>query len=167
MKRYLETGEIVAVFGIKGEVKVYPWCDTPEFLTEFSTLYKKDGSPLEIERARVQKSMVVMKIKGCDSVEQAQKLRGTVLFMDREDVELEEGSYFIQDLVGMRVEDAASGRVYGVITQVSETGANDVYHVKKEDGSMCYIPAIPQVVAETDVEGGVMKITPLEGLFEE
>lgn len=166
MKQYLEIGKIVSVFGLRGEVKVQPWCDSPDFLCEFDTLYYKSGTPVEIEHARVQKNIVIMKIKGCDTVEEAQKLRNRVLYMDRDDVELEEGAYFVQDLIGLRVVDADSGEEYGVLSEVSETGANDVYHIKKPDGSFCYAPAIPDVVKETDVEGGVMKITPLPGLFD-
>lgn len=166
MKQYLEIGKIVSVFGLKGEVKVQPWCDSPDFLCEFDTLYYKSGTPVNIEHSRVQKNIVVMKLEGTDTVEEAQKLRGRVLYMDRDDVELEEGAYFVQDLIGLEVRDADSGQVYGVISDVSETGANDVYHIKGEDGRLLYIPAIPDVVKQTDIEGGVMLITPLDGLFD-
>lgn len=166
MKQYLEIGKIVSVFGLKGEVKVQPWCDSPELLCEFDTLYWKSGTPVKVERARVQKNIVVMKLSGCDTVEEAQKLRGRVLYMNRDDVELEDGSYFVQDLIGMKVLDAVSGEEYGELTEVSETGANDVYHIKSPEGKMYYIPAIPDVVKETDIEGQVMKITPLPGLFD-
>ena len=167
MNKLLEAGKIVSVFGLKGEVKVQPWCDTPDFLCEFDTLYYKSGTPVEVEHARVQKNIVVMKIKGVDSVVEAQKIRKRVLYLDREDVELGEDTYFVQDLIGLKVIDLNSGREYGELTEVSETGANDVYHIKSENGKMYYIPAIPSVIAETDVEGGVMKITPLEGLFDD
>ena len=166
MKRYLELGKIVSVFGLKGEVKVQPWCDSPDFLCEFDTLYYKSGTPVNVERARVQKNIVVMKLEGTDTVEAAQALRGRVLYMDREDVELEEGAYFVQDLIGLEVRDAETAQVYGTITEVSETGANDVYHIKSPEGRMLYVPAIPDVVKETDIEGGAMLITPLDGLFD-
>lgn len=166
MKQYLEIGKIVSVFGLKGEVKVQPWCDSPDFLCEFETLCYKSGTPVNVERSRVQKNIVIMKLEGCDSVEAAQKLRGRVLYMNRDDVELEEGAYFVQDLIGLKVVDAADGREYGELTEVSETGANDVYHIKSPEGKMYYIPAIPDVVCETDLENGIMKITPLEGLFD-
>ena len=81
-------------------------------------------------------------------------------------MELDEGCYFVQDLIGLEVVDADSGESYGKITDVSQTGANDVYHITDEKGNVKLIPAIPEVVAETDIEGGVMKITPLEGLFD-
>ena len=166
MDKLIETGKIVSVFGIKGEVKVQPWCDDPQLLCELDTLYYKSGTPVEIERARVAKNIVVMKIKGVDTANDANKLRNRVLYLDRDDIVLEEGAFFIQDLIGLKVIDADNGREYGIITDVSQTGANDVYHIKAPDGKMYYVPAIKDVVKQTDIKSGEMLITPLEGLFE-
>lgn len=166
MKKYLEIGKIVAVFGVRGEVKVQPWADSPEFVASFDVLHWKSGDEVIIERARVQKNMVVMKISGIDTVEDAQKLRNRVLFMDREDIELEDGCYFVQDLIGLEVIDNQSGVRYGRIVDVSQTGANDVYHIENDDGKLLLVPAIPDVVNSTDLLSGVMKITPLAGLFD-
>lgn len=167
MNNLIETGKIVAVFGLKGEVKVQPWSDSPDFLCDFDTLYYKSGTPVEIERARVSKNMVIMKIKGIDSIEQAEKIRNRVLYLSRDDVELADGCYFIEDLMGLRVIDSKTGAEYGTITDVEQTGANDIYAVEFSDGSMKYVPAIPQVIDETNIEEGYMKITPLAGLFED
>ncbi len=164
--KLLEIGKIVTIFGIKGEVKVQPWCDDPALLCELDTLYRRDGSPVAVERARVQKNMVIMKLRGVDTPEDAQKLRNTVLHMDREDVELPEGSWFIADLIGLTVRDSSTGEVYGTLSDVTETGANDVYHVKAPDGRLLLLPAIPEVIDRIDLEGGVMEITPLDGLFD-
>ncbi|MGN1114193.1 MAG: ribosome maturation factor RimM [Oscillospiraceae bacterium] len=166
MKNLLEIGKIVTVFGIKGEVKVQPWCDSPEFLCGFDKLYYKSGTEVNIERSRVAKNMVVMKIEGIDSIEQAQTIRNRVLYMNREDVELEKGCYFVQDLVGLKVIDTQSQKEYGTITEVFETGANDVYTIKSCDEKLYYIPAIPDVIDKVDLDQGKMYITPLEGLFE-
>ncbi|MDE5860041.1 MAG: ribosome maturation factor RimM [Oscillospiraceae bacterium] len=168
MKRYLEIGKIVAVQGLKGEVRVEPWCDSGEFLCEFDTLYFDKGeTPLEITRSRVQKNIVIMKIEGIDTPEQAQNVRNRILYMDREDVELEEGAYFVQDLIGLEVIDNDNGTDYGKLCEVSFTGANDVYHIKDKDGKIRLIPAIPDVVINTDITNGIMKIHVLEGLFDE
>ena len=167
MEELLETGKIVAIHALKGEVRVQPWCDSPEFLAEFEELYL-DGEWVEIENARVQKTMVIMKIAGVDTPEAAQKLVGKVLYLSRDQVELEEGTYFITDLIGMQVIDADDPtHVYGVLTEVSNTGANDIYHVRFPDGKTRYVPAIPQVIDAVDVEGKVMTIRPLEGLFDD
>ena len=168
MKQFLEIGKIVAVQGLKGEVRVEAWCDSKEFLCEFDTLYfDKGAKEVEIQRAHPHKNIVLMKIKGVDTVEQAQLLRNKILYMDRNDVELEEGSFFVQDLIGIEVFDGESGESYGKICDVTETGANDVYHIKDSDGKIRLIPAIPDVVLNTDIEAGKMTIHVLEGLFDE
>lgn len=167
MEQLLETGKIVAIQALKGEVRVQPWCDSPEFLAEFEELYL-DGEWVEIERARVQKTMVVMKIAGVDTPEAAQKLVGKVLYISRDQVELEKGTYFVTDLIGMQVIDADDPSiVYGTLTEVTNTGANDIYHVRFADGKTRYVPAIPQVIGSVDVDGKVMTIRPLEGLFDD
>ncbi|MBQ8514193.1 MAG: 16S rRNA processing protein RimM [Ruminococcus sp.] len=167
-KEYLEIGKIVNVHGLRGDVKVMPWCDDPEFLCEFEVLYLgKEHREVVVETARPFKNTVILRLEDCHTVEDAEKLRGQVLYMHRDDVELEEGVYFIQDLIGLQVIDADSGQVYGTLRDVSQTGANDVYEVRDEEQKKSYwIPAIPDVVIETDVDGGVMKIRPLEGLLD-
>lgn len=165
-EKMLEIGKITSVSGIRGEVNVQPWCDSPELLCEFDLLYWKSGDPVKVERARVRGNMAVLKLEGCDTAEAAQKLRNRVLYIDREDLELEEGCYFIADLIGMRVEDSGTGEVYGTLCDVTETGANDVYHIKAPNGKTLLIPAIPDVIDSVDTENGVMKITPLDGLFD-
>lgn len=168
MKQFLEIGKIVAVQGLKGEVRVEAWCDSKEFLCEFDTLYfDKGAKEVEIQRAHPHKNIVLMKLKGVDTVEQAQLLRNKILYMDRNDVELEEGSFFVQDLIGLEVFDGDSGESYGKICDVTETGANDVYHIKDSSGKIRLIPAIPDVVLNTDIEAGKMTIHVLEGLFDE
>lgn len=166
-KEYLEIGKIVNVHGLQGEVKVIPWCDEPDFLCEFSMLYiGKDRREVNILRSRVSKNAVIMKIEGYDTPEKAEKLRGQVLYIHRDDVELEEGCYFIQDLFDIKVVDVDSGVVYGLLKDVLQTGANDVYDVRSEDGKQYLIPAIPDVIIETDLDAEIMRIRPLEGLFD-
>jgi 16S rRNA processing protein RimM len=90
-----------------------------------------------------------------------------VLYLDRNDLPLSPGEFFIQDLLGARVADADSGEEYGTLSDVSKTGANDVYHVLFPDGKERLVPVIPQVVVETDPEAGIIKIRPLKGLFDD
>lgn len=166
-KQYLECGKIVATHGLRGEVKVLPWCDGPEEFRKFGTLYLDGGrTPMPVEKARPAGGMVLLKLRGVDTPEAAQQLRGRVVWMDRAEDTLREGQYYIQDLIGLSVVDADTGAEYGRLSDVSETaGANDVYHVTFPDGRVQLIPAIPQVVIEVDIDGGKMVIRPLEGLF--
>lgn len=168
MKKYLEIGKIVAVQGLKGEVRVQCWCDSPEFLCDFETLYFEAGrTPVKIERARVQKTLAIVKLEGTDTVEQAELLRNKILYMDRDDVELEDGCYFVQDLIGLKCLDADSGKEYGILSEVTETGANDVYHIKDGEGKEWLVPAIPDVIIDTDITNGIITIRPLKGLFDD
>ncbi len=164
--KLLEAGKIVSVHGLHGEVKLQPWCDSAAFACGFKTLYRYDGTPIAVERARPQKDMAILKLAGCETLEAANALRHTVLYFRREDAVLEPGTYFISDLVGLQVVDADTGQAYGVLDEVLQTGANDVYAVKNGEKTLL-VPAIPDVVLETDPEAGVMKIRPLKGLFDD
>ena len=167
MKHFLETGKITGTHGLKGEVRVQPWADSPEFLTEFDELYLDNGArKIVITSSRVHKGMLIMKIKGVDSIEDADRLRNRILYMNRDDVELEDGAYFIQDLIGLDVIDDDTGERLGTLADVSETGANDVYHVRTGDGREVLIPVIPDVVREISLEDGCVRIFRMKGLFE-
>ena len=166
MEKYLKGGKIVTTHAIRGEVKVQPWTDTPDVFCDLEKLYTKNGiSAMEIENAREHKGMVILKLKGIDTVEQAQKLINTVLYIDREDIKLEDGAYFIQDIIGLEVFDIDNGKLYGKVTDVTATGANDVFHITLDDKTYL-IPNIKSVVINIDVEGGKIEIRPLEGLLE-
>lgn len=164
-KEYLEAGKIVTTHGIRGEVKIMPYTDTTELLCEFDRLFMgRNKDEVYIERSRVFKNMVIAKIEGTDTAEAAEKYRNKVLFMHRDDLELDEDTYFIQDLIGMEVKDADSGFVYGKITDVLQNGANDVYVI--QGGREYLVPAIPEVIISTDIDGNIMTIRPLNGLFD-
>lgn len=164
-KEYLEAGKIVTTHGIRGEVKIMPYTDTPELLCEFDRLFMgKNHTEIIIERSRVFKNMVIAKIEGIDTPEDAEKLRNKMLYMHRDDLELDEDTYFIQDLIGMEVKDNENGFIYGKIIDVMQTGANDVYVIQGDREYL--IPAIPDVVISTDIDNNIMLIKPLEGLFD-
>ncbi len=143
------------------------WCDSAGFLCEFDTLYRADGTPMSVVSARAHKGMAVVRFAGIDTPEQAEALRNTVLYMNRADVELDADTYFIRDLIGLQVLDADTGAVYGRLEEVLETGANDVYTIRTPEGKQLLFPAIGDVVVETDLEQGIMRIRPLEGLFDD
>lgn len=165
-KQFLEIGKIVAVHGIRGEMRVQYYCDSAEVFCEFDRLYLDAGStPFYVKRAYPHKNVVVMKMEGCDTVEKAQSFIGKTIYMDRDDAVLEEGVYFIQDIIGLTVKDADSGRVYGRVTDVYQNGASDVYAFRDESGAEQMFPCIDEVVIKTDIEAGEILIRPLKGLF--
>ncbi len=167
MKKYLETVKITSVHGIKGEVNAEAWCDSPSDLRRLKTLYSRGGEKkYTLERARAKSdTMAILKFAGIDSPEEAIKLRGMVLCADRDDLKLPEGSYFIQDLIGLEC-FSETGEPLGKITDVLETGANDVYEIDK-GGKKFYVPAVPSVILKTDIQNGRMDILKMEGLFDE
>lgn len=167
-RQYLELGKIVGTHGVRGEMRVQPWCDSPAFFQQFHTLYFSKGGedPTKVISSRPHGNVMLLKLEGINTVEAASVLRGRVLFMNRDDADLAQGDYFIQDLIGCRVIDADTGRLYGTLTDVSATGANDVWHVQDGSGREYLLPAIPPVVIDTDVEHEEIKIRPLKGIFD-
>ncbi|MDR2908573.1 MAG: ribosome maturation factor RimM [Oscillospiraceae bacterium] len=168
VKRYLECGKIVSTHGVRGEIRVEAWCDGPEELCALPFVYLNGGeTPLKILGGRVHKGMALLFLEGVATLDSANRLRGKILWLDREDVPLPKGKYFLQDLMGLRVLNADTKEEYGLLSDVFETGANDVYEITGPDGGKRLIPAIPQVIAETDVAGGIILIRPLKGLFDD
>ena len=159
-QRYLEAGQIVGTHGVRGELRVQPWCDSPQVLAKIKTLYFDNGArPVKVA-CRAHKNMALVKMNGVDTVQDAAALRGQILYLDRKDVKLEKGRYFICDLIGLTVVDDTSGEVYGTCTDVSATGANDVYRE-------VLIPAIPDVIRRVDIDGGEIRIFAMAGLFDD
>ncbi len=161
-ERYLETGEIVNTHGVRGEVKILPWSDSPDFLCQFKTLYI-DGKGVRVNSAKVHKNMVLAALEGVDSVESAMKLKGKVVSIDREDAYLPAGRHFLADLIGLRVLDAATGEELGKLTEVLTPPAHPVYRVTGGEREYL-IPAVPAFIAETDIDGGILRVTLIEGM---
>ena len=170
IKSFLELGKIVSTHGIRGEVKISPWCDSPEFAKQFSTVYfdKHGESPVRVLACRKHKSMILMLLEGYTSIESAEALRNKMLYIKREDIRLKKGVWFIEELLGCAVLNADDPSVkYGVLTDIFKTGANDVWQVTDEAGNNYLLPAIKDVVIDADVANNVVYIRPLKGIFED
>lgn len=170
IKDFLEIGQIVSTHGIKGEIRLNPWCDSPDFVKKFKTLYRdeKGSSSFKILSCRPHGNVAVLKIEGVDSVEEAQKLRNVILYMKRSDVNLPEGKWFVSELIGCEVFDFDdNGICYGKIKDIESYTANDVWYVETPQGREVLIPAIKDVVIKCDVAENRVYIRPLRGLFDE
>ncbi len=155
---------------LKGELRVEPWCDSPDFFKGFTTLYydEKGTAKAEITSCRSHGSLVLLCLEGVSGVEAAAALRGKTLYIRRADAKMPEGSYFIAELIGCEVFDADEpSRRYGTLTDVTRTGANDVWHIRGERGREYLIPAIPDVVVSADVGKNEVFIRPLKGIFDD
>lgn len=164
--KYLEAGRIVGTHGLKGEVRVDPWCDSAAFLAKFKRLYYKDGTELKVISSRPHKNITIIHLEGVTDVNAADALRGRILYINREDAHLPKGTYFIQDIIGLKAIDNETGEEYGEVTDVMKTGANDVYQITK-DGRDYLIPAIPDVIIERNIDDGILKIRPIKGIFDD
>lgn len=167
-KQFLETGKIVGTHGIRGEVRIDPWCDSPEFLCAFKTLYldENGAEPIAV-KSRPHKNITLCKIKGVDDIDAAERLRGRVVYLNRDDIALGEGVHFVQDLIGLEVRDADDGTVYGTLTDVLRTGANDVYEITDGSGKAYLAPVIDEVVTEVNPDGGYVLLRPMKGIFDD
>ena len=168
VKQFLEAGRIVGTHGVRGEMRVEPWCDSPEFLKKIKHLYFDEGrTDAGLLSSRVHKSQLLIRLEGVDSATEADLYRGRVLYIDRSAGRLPKNRYFIEDLIGLTVVDDATGAVYGTVREVFATGANNVYRIENERGEEFLFPAVDAMIAKTDIEAGKLFVRPIPGIFNE
>ena len=174
MEQFLQVGVITSTHGIRGEVKVFPTTDDPERFKKLKNVILDTGKErldLGVQGVKFFKQYVIIKFKGIDNINDVEKYKGKSLFVPREDaVSLEEDEYYIADLIGMEVYVAEEGmseeaETFGVLKDVMETGANEVYVIDSEKYGEVLVPAIKQCILDVDIKGGKMKIHLLEGLI--
>ncbi len=167
-KERLEVGQIVNTFGIKGFVKIYPYVDDISRFDNLKKVHiksKKEEKELQIEEVKYQKNMVLVKFKGIETVENAEKLRNSFVEIDRADaIPLEEGQYFIADLLGLDV-FLDTGEKLGVLEDIYNTGSSDIYVVKNELGKQFLLPYIDEVIKQINLEEGKIIVHIIEGLI--
>lgn len=163
----MQIGKIVSTHGIAGDLKVVPWCDEINVLVDINT-FIVDNSPYRVEFIKPHKNILIIHLNGVDSIEKAQNYIGHILYTERSLYPIKTGSYFITDLLGVKVFDADDKeRFYGAISDVIKTGANDVYVLKDNSGREKLIPAILDVICKVDIKNRRMLIKPIPGLFNE
>lgn len=165
---YLQVGVITTTHGIRGEVKVFPTTDDPsrfEYLKNVMLDTGRNYLPLEIEGVKYFKQFVILKFKGIDNINDIEKYCKCALLVSREDaVDLEDDEYFVTDMIGMNVV-TDEGEAFGVLVDIMETGANDVYVVKSESYGEVLLPAIKECILDVDIEEQKMTIHIMDGLL--
>lgn len=160
-------GVITEPHGIKGEIKVYPTTDDPMRIKKIKEIYLDTGKELMVlhpETVRAQKNLIILKVSEFNDRNAVEVLRKKELFVTRENtVKLRKDEYLVDDLIGLKAIDDKGAEV-GTITDVLETGANDVYEIKRTDGTELLLPAIKQCVLEVNIEEGYMKVYVMPGL---
>ena len=169
MEDFFQVGIITATHGLKGEVKVFPTTDDVKRFKRLREVILDTGKErigLEVESVKFFKQFAIVKFKGIDDISAVEKYRKASILVTRENaVRLKKDEYFIADLMGLKVRDESDAEI-GVLRDVMETGANDVYVIDLTDGRELLLPAIKQCGLEVDPEGGFMKIHILEGLLD-
>lgn len=159
-REYIEAGRITNTHGVAGEVKIEVWLDSPEFLKKFKRVFQ-DGRELKIVSARVHKGFLITGFEGVEDINAAMALKGKTIEILRKDAKLPKGAYFLQDIIGAKVVDE-EGREIGVLTEVMERPASNIYVVKGETEHM--IPVVPEFIMSTDPEAGVITVRLIEGM---
>ena len=166
-EQLMEIGQIVNTYGIKGFLKVVPYTDDITRFEKLNNIYiqtKKSLETVTIEEVKYAKNLVLLKIKGIDNINDAEIYKNCYIKIDRIDaVELPEDSYFIIDLIGIKVY-TDEGEALGDVIDVFPTGANDVYVVKNELGKQVLLPAIGDVIKNVDIQNKKMIVHLIEGL---
>lgn len=169
-QEYFELGQIVNHFGIKGMVKVNPFTqDITKFERLDIVLIEKDDKhqKVEIEEVKYSKNQVLLKLKGINSIEEAEKYRGCYLKLERKDMEkLPDNTYYIADLIGLSVY-TEEGILLGEVDDIYNSGANDIYSIKNEQGKQILLPAIKEVIKKIDIEKEKITVHLLKGLLED
>ena len=169
MEKYLEIGQIVNTFGIKGMVKIKPFTEkTKKRFDNLKKVYiktKKEKKEYEIEEIKYHKEMVLAKFKGIETIEEAEKFRNSYLLINRENEKpLEKGTYYIVDMVGLEVY-TDEGDKLGILDDIFNSGSSDIYVVKNELGKQILLPAIKEVIENIDMENRKITVHLIKGLM--
>lgn len=167
MDKYLELGQIVNVKGLKGEVKANVFTDDKTKFEKFKSVFlkKKDSiQEYEIEKIGYQKNQIIIKFKNIDNIDDAEKLRNSYILVDRKNLDpLPEGVYYIADLIGLDVY-TEDGDFIGRVDDIYNTGSNDIYVIKNDDGTQKVLPGIKDVIKKIDIENRKIIVNLIKGL---
>ena len=160
-KSLLEAGKIVNTHGIRGEVKIQSWGNTPNFICSLKRIYI-DGTSYSIRSAQVQKNCVIVSLDGVSNIDMAIRLKNKIVFAARTDIHLEEGEYFIQDLIGLSAINAENGMKLGQVSDILTLPAGNVYVIQGDREIL--VPAVPNFIKEICLSEGYIKISLIKGM---
>ena len=162
----LEIGKIVNTHGIRGEVKIQPWCDEPELFDELEYLFI-EGEKYNIVRNRFHKTCQIVQLENVNNIDDAERFKNKIVYINRDALELPEGRYYIADIEGLTVKEQ-NGRILGVVDEIIKTGSNDVYSLKDTfNKKPVLIPVIEGVVLESNIDGGYIVVKLPKGLIDD
>ena len=160
-QEFIETGKIVNTHGMRGEVRLQPWADSPDSLIEYKHFYI-DNKPLKVVSSKVHKTCLITAFEGVNNFDDAIKLKNKIVKIKREDIKLEEGTYLITDLIGLDAIDSETGENLGKIADVLSRPASNIYEIKGKREIL--VPAVPEFIIETNLTDGYIKFKLIEGM---
>ena len=166
-KKYIECGKIINTHGCRGGIKVEPWCNDESDLAEMKRVFLANAggyTECKVLRSAIFKQFVILELSGIDDMDKAIALKGKTLYAAREDFELEEGEFFLVDMIGLEVIDADNGKIYGKLKEIINRGASDIYVVDTENGERM-IPAVDEFIVSVDINKGIT-VRPIEGMLD-
>ena len=166
-KKYIECAKIINTHGCRGGLKLEPWCNSPEDFAHLNRVFVLNGNlytQYSIKKASVFKQFVIAEFEGITDMDMALAMKNTILYADRDDFDLDDGEYFIADMIGLSVIDAESGKIYGKISDVINRGASDIYVVATDIGERM-IPVVDEFIVKTDIDEGVF-VKAIPGLLD-
>ncbi|MBQ7820683.1 MAG: 16S rRNA processing protein RimM [Clostridia bacterium] len=169
IQKYLECGKIINTHGVRGNVKIESWCDSLDVFCALPCIYVEKKSGLvkyEIESASKHKNCALVKLKGVDDMDTAMLLKNKTVYADRELIPVEEGAVFIADMIGLDVFRSTNGEKLGVLVDIFESVASDIYVIKTDDGREVMVPGVDEFIDEIDIDKGIT-ISPIPGMFED
>lgn len=164
----LEAGKIVNTHGLRGEVKIVPWTDTPDTFEDIPYVFikkKTSEEKLTIKNVKYQKGNIIVKFAEINTIEDAEKYKNTIVYVDREVMPpLPDGAYYITDLIGLAVYEETDNRLLGTVSDVFSTGSSDIYEIKRDSQKPLLVPVIDDVVKSVDLDNKKITVKLLEGL---
>ena len=164
---YIECGKIINTHGCHGGVKLESWCNTPDDLAAMKYVYVYENGiykKIKVLKSAVFKQFVLFDLAGVTDMDMAMAMKGQVVFANRDDFDLEDGEYFLADVIGLDVIDANSNVIYGQITDIINRGASDIYVVQTNNGERM-IPVVDEFIVNVDIEKGVF-VNVIPGLLD-
>lgn len=166
-KKYIECGKIINTHGYKGGLKVEPWCNTPKDFTQLKVLYIQRGCDFvkyTVTKSSIFKQFIILELKEITTMDDALFLKDKTVYADRTDFSLEEGEFFLADIIGLNVIDATTKQIYGTVKDIINRGASDIYLIDAEKGEKM-IPAVKEFIVSIDIPNGVY-VNVIEGLLD-
>jgi len=161
-KEFLEAGQIVNTHGLRGEVRILPWADSPGFLQSFEHLYI-DGQSVKLLGSRVHKHSLIAQLEGVTDINAAIALKHKMVYIRRAEADLPPGHFFIQDILGAKVVDEA-GMAFGKLQDILPRPAGDVYVIVREGGQEHLVPDVPAFILEKNPDEGFIRVRLIEGM---